>query len=47
MKLQENFYLSAGFEAVKKIENYYTDVEPRGAYYLRFKLHDAQQDKSK
>ena len=39
-EIARKFYLSAGFEEVKKIDNYYTDVEPRGAYYLRYKLHD-------
>ena len=39
-EIARKFYLNAGFEEVKKIDNYYTDVEPRGAYYLRYKLHD-------
>jgi ribosomal protein S18 acetylase RimI-like enzyme len=34
------FYLKHDFENVKLIENYYTDVEPKDAYYLRLKLHD-------
>lgn len=34
------FYLKNNFENVKLIENYYTDVEPKNAYYLRLKLHD-------
>jgi ribosomal protein S18 acetylase RimI-like enzyme len=34
------FYLKNNFENVKLIENYYTDVEPKDAYYLRLKLHD-------
>ena len=33
------FYLKNGFENVKTIENYYTDIEPKAAYYLRLKLH--------
>ena len=37
MKLK--FYLKNGFENVKTIENYYTDIEPKAAYYLRLKLH--------
>ena len=41
-QIARKFYLNAGFEEVKKIENYYTDVEPRGAYYLRYKLHDTK-----
>ena len=28
-----------GFEVVKILDNYYTDIVPKGAYYLRFKLH--------
>ena len=32
------FYLKNGFENVKTIENYYTDIEPKAAYYLRLKL---------
>ena len=39
-EIARKFYLNAGFEEVKKIDNYYTDVEPKGAYYLRYKLHD-------
>ena len=38
-EIARNFYKKAGFEEVKKIDNYYTDVEPKGAYYLRYKLH--------
>ena len=34
------FYLKNGFENVETIEKYYTDIEPKGAYYLRLKLHD-------
>jgi ribosomal protein S18 acetylase RimI-like enzyme len=34
------FYLKHDFENVKTIENYYTDIEPKDAYYLRLKLHD-------
>ena len=34
-----NFYLRNGFENVKKVEGYYTDIEPKEAYYLRLKLH--------
>ena len=34
------FYLKNGFENVETIENYYTDIEPKAAYYLRLKLHD-------
>ena len=45
-EIARKFYLSAGFEEVKKIENYYTDVEPKGAYYLRYKLHDNTAKKS-
>ena len=41
-QIARKFYLNAGFEEVKKIDNYYTDVEPRGAYYLRYKLHDTK-----
>ena len=45
-EIARKFYLSAGFEEVKLIENYYTDVEPRGAYYLRYKLHDPEGKKT-
>ena len=38
-EIARKFYLKAGFEEVKKIDNYYTDIEPKGAYYLRYKLH--------
>ena len=41
-EIDRQFYLKAGFEEVKKIDNYYTDVEPKGAYYLRYKLHESQ-----
>jgi ribosomal protein S18 acetylase RimI-like enzyme len=34
------FYLKHNFENVKTVENYYTDIEPKDAYYLRLKLHD-------
>lgn len=34
------FYLKHNFENVGVIENYYTDVEPKDAYYLRYKLRD-------
>ena len=46
-EIAKKFYLKNGFEEVKKIENYYTDVEPKGAYYLRFKLHDPQVTEKK
>jgi len=39
-EIAKNFYLNAGFQIVKKIENYYTDIEPKGAYYLRYQLHE-------
>ena len=38
-EIARKFYKKAGFEESKKIENYYTDVEPKGAYYLRYKLY--------
>ena len=44
-EIARKFYLKAGFEEVKKIDNYYTDVEPKGAYYLRYKLHDPPEKK--
>ena len=44
-EIARQFYLNAGFEEVKKIDDYYTDVEPKGAYYLRYKLHDPQEKK--
>ena len=44
-QIASKFYLNAGFEEVKKIDDYYTDVEPKGAYYLRYKLHDPQEKK--
>ena len=44
-EIARKFYLKAGFEEVKKIDNYYTDVEPKGAYYLRYKLHDPEEAK--
>jgi ribosomal protein S18 acetylase RimI-like enzyme len=34
------FYLKHNFENVRLIENYYTDIEPKDAYYLRLKLND-------
>lgn len=34
-----NFYLRHGFEQVKIVENYYTDIEPKDAYYLRKQLN--------
>ena len=37
--IAKKFYEKNGFETVKVIENYYTDIEPKGAYYLRYKLH--------
>lgn len=39
-EIAKNFYLKNGFENVRMIENYYTDIEPKEAYYLRLKLHD-------
>ena len=44
-EIPRQFYLNAGFEEVKKIDDYYTDVEPKGAYYLRYKLHDKKKKK--
>ena len=44
-EIARQFYLNAGFEEVKKIDDYYTDVEPKGAYYLRYKLHDPEEKK--
>ena len=41
-EVARKFYLNSGFEEVKLIENYYTDIEPKGAYYLRYKLHDTK-----
>ena len=38
-EIAKKFYEKNGFETVKVIENYYTDIEPKGAYYLRYKLH--------
>ena len=46
-EIARQFYLNAGFEEVKKIDDYYTDVEPKGAYYLRYKLHDPQEKNKK
>jgi ribosomal protein S18 acetylase RimI-like enzyme len=37
-EIAKNFYLKNGFEIAKTIENYYTDIEPKGAYYLKLKL---------
>ena len=37
--IAKKFYEKNGFEVVKILDNYYTDIEPKGAYYLRFKLH--------
>ena len=37
--IAKKFYEKNGFEVVKTLENYYTDIEPKAAYYLRFKLH--------
>jgi ribosomal protein S18 acetylase RimI-like enzyme len=34
-----NFYLKHGFENVKLVENYYTDVDPKDAHYLRLRMH--------
>ena len=45
-EIARKFYIKAGFEEVKKIDNYYTDVEPKGAYYLRYKLHDIEESKT-
>ena len=39
-----NFYKKNGFEVVKLLEDYYTDVEPKSAYYLRYKLHDPYEE---
>ena len=44
-EIARQFYLNAGFEEVKKIDDYYTDVEPKGAYYLRYKLHKKKKKK--
>ena len=33
-------------QSVKQIDDYYTDVEPKGAYYLRYKLHDPEESKA-
>ena len=33
------FYLKHNFDLVKTVENYYTDIEPKDAYYLRIDLH--------
>ena len=38
-EIAKKFYEKNGFEVVKILDNYYTDIEPKGAYYLRFKLH--------
>ena len=38
-EIAKNFYLKNGFEIVKTIDNYYTNIEPKGAYYLRLKLN--------
>ena len=42
-EIAKKFYLNNGFEEVKKIDNYYTDIEPKGAYYLRYKLHEPEK----
>ena len=34
----KNFYLRNGFKMEKIVENYYTDVEPRDAFYLKLNL---------
>ncbi len=34
-----NFYLKHGFENVKVVEHYYTDIEPKDANYLRLNIH--------
>ena len=44
-QIARQFYLKAGFEEVKKIDDYYTDVETKGAYYLRYKLHEPEESK--
>ncbi len=35
-----NFYLKHHFENLKTVENYYTDIEPKDAFYLKLQLHD-------
>ena len=45
-EIAKHFYLKNGFEEVKKIDNYYTDVEPKGAYYLRYNLHKDEENKA-
>jgi len=37
--IAKKFYEKNGFEVVKILDDYYTDIVPKGAYYLRFKLH--------
>ena len=41
-EIARKFYKNAGFEEVKKIENFYTNIEPKGAYYFRYKFHELQ-----
>ena len=36
----KNFYVKNGFDMVKIVENYYTDIEPKDAFYLRLKTQD-------
>ena len=38
-EISKNFYLKWMLEIVKTIDNYYTNIEPKGAYYLRLKLN--------
>ena len=37
-EIAKNFYLKNGFEIVKTIDNYYTNIEPKVVYYLRLKI---------
>ena len=34
------FYLKHNFENMKIVENYYTDIEPKDAYYLKLIIHE-------
>ena len=36
----KNFYVKNGFDMVKIVENYYTDIEPKNAFYLRLRTQE-------
>ena len=43
--LAMKFYTKNGFETVAKFDDYYTDIEPKGAYYLKKFLHKNTEEK--